>query len=168
MKTRKIIACIVIVILQLAAMCLCGLLLERTVAAISSYLVFVCSSTGITAIALSGHGGKRAAVGAACVFLGLTGIAAVIFCHIFVEPPISGIVGFVTFMVFAGIIAAILVSQRKYFKDDYSRLHDRSKRESALHLIRILRSRGLTGSEIRSIVRERFLFNEETLNELMK
>ena len=81
MKTRTIIACIVIVILQFAAMCLCGLLLERTVAAISSYLVFVCSSTGITAIALSGHGGKRAAVGAACVFLGLTGIAAVMLYH---------------------------------------------------------------------------------------
>ena len=47
MKIRKAIACIVIVVLQLAAMWICGLLFERTVAAFSSYLVFVCSSTGI-------------------------------------------------------------------------------------------------------------------------
>ena len=56
----------------------------------------------------------------------------------------------------------------KYFKDDYARLHDRSKRESALHLVRILRSRGMAESEIRSIVQERFRFDEGTLDELVK
>ena len=168
MKAHKIIGCIVIAVLQFAAMCAFGILFERTVAAFSSYLVFVCCSTGITAVILSGRGRRQAGIGAVCVFIGLIGIAAMSFCHIFIQPPLSGIVGFVAFLVFAGIVSVILLSQRKYFIDDYSRLHDRSKRESALHLIRILRNQGLTESEIRSIIQERFLFDDETLSELMK
>lgn len=169
MKVGKIVVCVFIGILQLAAMSVCGFLFEPAAAAFICYLLFLLFGGIITAIVLGSYDNKRAKLSAVCVFIGLVGIAVMQLCAFFIQPPFSGIVGFLVFLVFAAVIALIFFVNRKAFIQEgtYS-MHDNVKREPARHLARVLKSRGVPDAEIRSTITETFQLRPEVVDEIMQ
>lgn len=169
MKVWKIVVCVLIGVLQLAAMSVCGFLFEPVTAAFICYLLFLLFGGIITAIVLGSYNNKRAKLSAVCVFIGLIGIAVMQLCLFFIQPPFSGIVGFIIFLIFAAIIALILFMNKNDFINEgaYS-LHDNVKREPARHLVRVLRSRGIPDAEIRSTIMETFRLRQEVVDEIMQ
>lgn len=169
MKAGKIVVCVLICALQLAAMSACGFLLEPVAASFVCYLLFLFFGGIITAIILSSCGSKRAKLSMACVLIGLVGIAVIQLCAFFIHPPFFGIVGFIVFLVFASAIALIIFMNKKDFiNGNADSLHDNVKREPARHLVRILRSRGVPDAEIRLTVMETFRLKKEIIDEIMQ
>lgn len=169
MKAGKIVACVFVGVLQLAAMSICGFFFKPVTAAFICYLLFLFFGGIITAIVLSGYDNKRAKLGAVCVFIGLIGIAVMHLCTFLIYPPFSGIIGFIVFVIFAAIIAMIiLVNKKEFINESAYSIHENVKCESARRMVKILRSRGVPDTEICLTIMETFRLRKEIIEEIMQ
>lgn len=168
MKAQKIIGCVVTAIVGLAAMCLCSLIFGPAWSAFAGFLVFICFSGIIAALVLRDSSSHRAKVSALCIFIGLVGIAVMQLCSLLIPAPFSGVAGFVVFLLFGIVIAAIFVNQKKYFNAEYQDyLKDHCNHDAAVRLVWTLRNKNVPDTEIRRLIAEKFLFSETEINDLL-
>lgn len=168
MKALSIIGCVATAIIGLVAMCLCSLIFTSEWSGFASFLVFICCGSVIAAIILHRSNSRRAKITALCIFIGLIGIAAMLLCNMLVVAPFSGFAGFGVFLVFAVIIAVILVNQKKYFNSEYHDfMRDHCKHDAAVRLFWILKDKGVSETEIRRLIKEKFRYSESDIAEIL-
>lgn len=166
MKAQTKIGCIVTAIAGLAAMCLCSLIFSPAWSAFVGFLIFICFSGIIAAIALR-DSSYRVKVSVFCIFIGLVGIAVMQLSALLIPAPFSGIAGFAVFLLFGIVIAVILTDQKNALGAEYQQsLKDRCEQDAAVRLLRALRGKNISDTEIRRLIAEKFSFSEDEMNDL--